>query len=107
MATFKERKYQCECGWTGKRLDWDHVVVPCPQCGKSADIAFVSVNLAPGVFSDSIPGGMMIKHGLCHADGTPRRYDSKTEIFAEAAKRGLCQSGNTPFGKESGYRRWV
>lgn len=29
-----------------------------------------------------------IKHALCNADGSPRRYTSKTEIAKEAAKRG-------------------
>lgn len=37
---------------------------------------------------DSIPGGLEIAHGLCNEDGTPRRYDSWTEIRdAAAAKR--------------------
>jgi hypothetical protein len=28
-------------------------------------------------------------HGLCNADGTPRRYYSRSEINLEAAKRNL------------------
>ncbi len=32
---------------------------------------------------------VMIKHGLCNADGSPRRYTSKQEIRREEIKRGL------------------
>lgn len=42
---------------------------------------------------DSIPGGLVIEHGLCNADGTPRRYDSHSEIRLECAKRNLMPWG--------------
>ena len=45
----------------------------------------VGVALRP----DSIPGGLEIAHGLCNADGTPRRYDSRSDIRREAQARGL------------------
>jgi hypothetical protein len=38
---------------------------------------------------DSIPGGLLIEHGLCNADATPRRFDSRSEIKLECAKRNL------------------
>ncbi len=38
---------------------------------------------------DSIPGGLEIAHGLCNEDGTPRRYDSWTEIKDAARAKGL------------------
>lgn len=41
------------------------------------------------VIDDSIPGGLVIRHGLCNEDGTPRRYDSKSEIALEAKRRGM------------------
>lgn len=41
------------------------------------------------IITDSIPGGVEIKHGLCNEDGTPRKFYSKSEIAKEAAKRGL------------------
>ena len=50
-----------------------------------------SGGVAPTIFPDDIPGGMLIEHGLCHADGTPRRFDSRSSIRAEAAARGLRQ----------------
>lgn len=42
-----------------------------------------------GVIADTIPGGLYLKHGLCNADGSPKRYDSHSEIRAEAKRRGL------------------
>lgn len=42
-------------------------------------------------WADDIPGGIEIAHGLCNADGTPRRYDSRSAIRQEAAARGLMQ----------------
>lgn len=45
--------------------------------------------LAPPVWMDSIPGGLMIEHGLCHDDGTPKRYDSRSEIRRACAVKGL------------------
>lgn len=43
----------------------------------------------PAVIPDSIPGGVEIRNGLCNPDGTPRRYDSKSEIRREAKQRKL------------------
>jgi hypothetical protein len=66
---------------------------PCDKCGHA--IRMGEHPFCPHGFgsvmtiSDSIPGGIEIKHGLCNLDGTPRRYDSHSEIAAEAKKRGL------------------
>lgn len=43
---------------------------------------------ANGVVDDSIPGGLEIKNALCHPDGTPRRFDSKTDIKRAAEAGG-------------------
>ena len=40
---------------------------------------------------DSIPGGLVIEHGLCHEDGSPRTYYSQSEITRECQKRGLVR----------------
>lgn len=45
--------------------------------------------VAPTIWPDDIPGGVLIQHGLCNPDGTPRRYDSHSAMRAEAARRGL------------------
>lgn len=65
---------------------------PCPKCGHEIEIGefpfcphgFGSMTIV----GDDIPGGVEIKHGLCNEDGTPRRYYSKSEIAAEAKRRG-------------------
>lgn len=44
---------------------------------------------APVVRPDDIPGGVLMYHGLCNEDGSPRRYDSRSAINLEAQKRGL------------------
>lgn len=42
-----------------------------------------------GAISDSIPGGVLIDHGICNRDGSPRRYYSKSEMAKEAKARGV------------------
>lgn len=44
---------------------------------------------APVVWADDIPGGVELAHGLCHPDGTPRRFDSRSSIRRAAAEKGL------------------
>ena len=71
----------------------------CTDCGgeiRIGDYPFCKGDAAKhkpmesyGVVPDEIPGGLEIKHGLCNADGTPRKYYSRREIAKEAAKRGL------------------
>lgn len=99
MARYRMREWPQECPackWTGKILAWDYdFPLSCPRC-KAQTNDPAPPNRAPGVFSDGIPGGILIRHGLCNADGSPRRYDSKTEIRAEAARRGMTISGETP-----------
>jgi len=46
---------------------------------------------AATVRPDSIPGGLLISHGLCNEDGSPRRYDSHSEIDLECQKRNLVR----------------
>lgn len=41
------------------------------------------------VIGDDIPGGILIRHGICNEDGTPRKYYSKSEMTKEAKRRGL------------------
>lgn len=65
-------------------VDREHMPA-CDQCGGQTTRAWLS---APSVHADEIPGGVLIHHGLCNADGSPRRYYSKTEIAAEAKRRG-------------------
>ena len=59
---------------------------PCPECGGSTSTLWRN---ASHVIGDEIPGGVLIEHGICNEDGTPRRYYSKSEMAKEAARRGL------------------
>ena len=53
-----------------------------------------SFGRAAGVIGDDIPGGVLIKHGICNEDGSARRYYSKTEIRQAAAAKGLSWGGD-------------
>ena len=59
---------------------------PCPLCSEPTETLWKSSN---AVLSDSIPGGVEIRHGICNEDGTPRRYYSRSEMEKEAKRRGL------------------
>ncbi len=71
----------------------------CDRCYQPQDIGEHGVYLcpleprrrAPVVRPDSIPGGLVIEHGLCNDDGTPRTYYSHSEITRECAIRGLMR----------------
>lgn len=65
----------------------------CDKCGK--ELVLGEWPFCPhghgnsNVITDDIPGGVLINHGICNEDGSPRRYYSKSEIAKEAKKRGL------------------
>jgi hypothetical protein len=61
--------------------------VLCPEC--KIPTKRIWIGKGASVIGDDIPGGALIFHGLCNADGSPRRYYSKSEIAREAASRGL------------------
>jgi len=48
------------------------------------------------IATDDIPGGMLVRHGICNPDGTPKRYYSKTEIKRAANEAGYTIHGDTP-----------
>lgn len=45
--------------------------------------------IAPTIWADDIPGGVEIANGLCHEDGTPKRYYSRSEIRLACAVKGV------------------
>lgn len=48
------------------------------------------MDIAPAqVVGDDIPGGLMIHHGICHENGEPKRYDTKSSIREAAKAKGL------------------
>lgn len=58
----------------------------CPTCGEPTETLWKGKTNA--VIPDEIPGGVLIYHGICNDDGTPRRYYSKSEIAAAAKAKG-------------------
>jgi hypothetical protein len=58
----------------------EHGVGLCPYEPRQLDIV---------VRQDSIPGGMVIEHGLCHDDGTPRTFYSRSELREACAVKDL------------------
>jgi hypothetical protein len=92
--TFTTRPFHCteDCDYALKVLGWDYDVAPeCPTHGASMELDFGQFGKAPGVIPDDIPGGILIRHGLCNPDGSPRRYDSRSAMKAEGERRGLQQ----------------
>lgn len=71
----------------------------CDRCYQPTDQGEHGVYLCPleprqvqyVVRPDDIPGGLVIEHGLCNPDGTPRTYYSHSEITAECQRRGLTR----------------
>jgi hypothetical protein len=66
---------------------------------------------ANGVQDDSIPGGLYIKNALCNPDGTPKRYDSKSDIRRAEIERGYTNHvehiGSKGSDKNPHTTRWV
>lgn len=104
--TFKQEHVSCIRGCRSTAFMWSYeATTSCPACGASAERDIVALpNRAPAVHPDDIPGGMDIKNAICHADGSPKRFYSKSAIRAEARAKGWTIAGETP--KDPGSR-WV
>jgi hypothetical protein len=65
------------------------------------------------VITDDIPGGIEIRNGICHDDGTPRRFYSKSEMKRVARQKGLSNhvehvpDPRTGSDKSQHTQRWV
>ena len=67
--------YPCQCGGNMARLNVTQ------QAGR------IHVSKSSGVIGDEID--VYIKHALCHSDGSPRRFRSKTELRKAEQKAGV------------------
>lgn len=81
----------------------------CANCGQPTER--VHLGKVPGIIPDGIPGGLEITNGFCNADGTPRKFYSKSEI-ARAAKEAGWTNYVEHKGTKSGDRskfttRWI
>ena len=61
----------------------------CPECQQKTFEKVLLPSTLGTVIDDSIPGGFWAKNGICNPDGTPKRYDSWTDVKKAADKAGL------------------
>lgn len=78
--TFKEHRLWCEsCKNRATKLFWTHdPTPPCDTCGGPLVEFYGQDRKAATVIGDEID--LMVPHGVCHADGTPRRFRSRSEL---------------------------
>lgn len=99
-GSFREWRIICpSCGHVDKQLAWDYdLPIPCTHCNTPTNLNYTVPNKAPGIATDDIPGGIEIKHGagLINADGTPRKYYSKSDLFRACNEHGWKVVGDTP-----------
>jgi hypothetical protein len=91
-------RYDLVCPNGHEQLDVVHSIKEghpaCPTCNEPTETLWRTYN--PMIAKDDIPGGVEIRHGLCHPDGTPKRYYSMTEIRRAANEKGLTMADDTP-----------
>ena len=93
----KEWPMKCACGWEDKKLAWDYdLPLPCPQCGEDTSLNYPQVNEADGVAPDGIRGGLLVRHGICNEDGSPKKYYSRTDMKRALNAKGYSIGGDTP-----------
>lgn len=75
-----------ECGQ--QLLDIDVAEYPkCHVC--DTQMVWLPRKGAGAVNQDTIEGGVMIAHGICNPDGTPKRYDSRADIARACKVKGI------------------
>jgi len=87
--TFKERKLWCDkCKIHAKKLLWDTDPVPvCSTCGGEMEGFYGQDSKGPAVIGDEMD--LMVPHGVCYPDGTPRRFTSKSDLRQALKAAGL------------------
>jgi hypothetical protein len=68
-------------------LDIDVETYPVCTCG--AQTVWLPKPGTGAIDQDSIEGGVMIAHGICNPDGSPKRYDSKSAIRKALKSAGM------------------
>lgn len=84
MPMYDRRCVECQ----KERLDCLELVNPCEvlcECGGRTERVWI-MGRANNVIGDECD--VLIKHALCNADGSPRRYRSRQEIARVAKERG-------------------
>jgi hypothetical protein len=91
---WKLRCTSCPTHWTVWGWNYD-IPWNCPECTSPSELADRPRSTIM-IATDDIPGGYDVRHGVCHEDGTPRRFYSKTELKRALNEKGLVISGDTP-----------
>ena len=110
--TFKERAFECAaCATTVKALSWSYAPVPtCSSCNSPMTPEYRYRGLTAGVISDEC--NWVAEHGIPpNPDGTPRRYNSKSAYYRDAAAHGWVnrvEHKPLPGGDSSKHTsRWI
>lgn len=89
FKTFDYQCVDCEHQERDQIVEAEQKTLPCPLCRGTMVRVWLMGSKSGNVIGDDIPGGVYIKHGICNDDGTPRRYDSKSEMRRAAEAKGL------------------
>src|SRR5216684_5133408 len=93
---FKIRHFRCEAGHQHKQLWWGLDAPPtCPECPlQTLETGPERTGKSAYVHGDECD--VLIRHGICNEDGTPKRYTSKEQIKRDAYEAGYNQGTDTP-----------
>lgn len=84
------RRTDAECPSCGLRKDDFYLQAgeSYPACACGTQMEWLPRSGHQSIVPDDIPGGVLIEHGLCNEDGTPKRYYSRSEIRMACAVKG-------------------
>lgn len=87
--TFTTFHLWCDtCKNRTKSLQWDYEPTPaCATCGGAQGPLYGQGNKAATIIGDECD--FLAPHGVCHEDGSPRRFTSKAEYRQALAAKGL------------------
>ncbi|SRR6266496_942829 len=93
---FKMRHFICTQGHTFSEVAWGLAdTVPCRECGAYViEGCSASESASAAIHGDEID--IVVRHGACNPDGSPRRFTSKSELRRAAAENGFTIYGETP-----------
>lgn len=95
--TFKLRYFVCPCGESLSHYRWGKdEALPCPVCQTPMEETdrIQRFGKSAAIHGDEID--VDIRHGLCHEDGTPRKFRSRSELRKAAYDAGLTYGTETP-----------
>lgn len=97
LDTMCKRRYRCANEHFLTDLRWGKDPRPtCAVCGDEMVEIWEPRGDSIAVIGDDIPGGYEVRHAICHPDGTPKKYYSKTELKKAAFEAGYTIHGDTP-----------